>query len=181
MSNPKTMNFLSSAVFWGAVIILFGMSIILREVFHIHFPVFRVVIGILLIYWGIKMVSGGFGRSWSSNSTVFDHSTIFSNGSQKEYNVVFGHSTIDLFKIENKSGKYEVNSVFSHTNLILNDSIPTLVKMNAAFASVQAPGKVANGFGETSYTTSTYKENDPYVLIEANAVFGKIDIESKRW
>jgi len=181
MSNSNTMNFFSSAVFWGAVIILFGMSIILREVFHIHFPIFRVVFGILLIYWGIKMVGGGFGKSWNSHATVFDHSTVTSDGSQKEYNVVFGHSTIDLFKIENKSGKYEVNSVFSHTHLILNDSIPTMVKMNAAFASVVAPGKVANGFGETSYTTSAYKESDPYVFIEANAVFGKIEIESKRW
>jgi hypothetical protein len=74
-----------------------------------------------------------------------------------------------------------VNVVFSQGHLILNDSLPIKVKMNTVFGSSSAPDKSANGFGETTFTTSAYKEGSPYILVDANTVFGKLDIESRKW
>lgn len=176
------MSFLSSAAFWGAIIILFGLSIILKEIFHVHIPLVRIIFGLILVYWGVKMIAGGFNRSWNSNSAVFNNVKMEYDGSKKDYNIVFGHGVIDLFKIENQTDqKIEVNVVFGHGIIILNDSIPIKVSMNAVFGSAEAPDKSANGFGETSFTTSAYKEGEPSVRIEGNVVFGKLEIQSKRW
>jgi hypothetical protein len=182
MSNSKNMSFLSSAVFWGAIIILFGLSIILREIFHIHIPFVRIIFGFILLYWGIKMIAGGFNRNGNDHSAIFRESNMKYDGKQREYNVIFGNGTIDLFRIENNSTeKIEVNVVFGSGVLILNDSIPTRVSMNAVFGSVSAPDKSTNGFGESVYTTSVYKEGSPYVKVECNAVFGRVVIQNQRW
>ena len=176
------MSYLSSAAFWGFIIVLVGLSILLREIFHIHIPFVRILFGFILVYWGVKMIAGGFGRSWSSNSVVFNESNMSYDDSKKDYNVIFGSSTIDLFKMENKVGqKIEVNVVFGNGTLIINDSIPTLVEISSAFGSAQAPDKSVNALGKTSYTTSTYKDGEPCVFIKASVVFGRLEIQSKRW
>jgi predicted membrane protein len=177
------MSFFTSATFWGVIILLIGLSIILRELFHINIPFLRIVFGVILIYWGIRIISGGFGRSWNRNSAVFSEAKMKYDDRQREYNIIFGNGVVDLFKMEEpaENKKVEMNVVFGNGSLILNDSIPVKVKMQAAFGSVQAPNKSANGFGETVFTTSSFNENAPYTLVDASAVFGKIEIESKKW
>ena len=128
------------------------------------------------------MLTGGFNRDWGNRSGMFRESKMDYDETQREYNIIFGSGNIDLFKMQNTGNrKIEVNVIGGRGSLIINDSIPTKVKMNAVFGSAEAPDKRANGFGETVYTTSSFKEGEPYVLIECNAVFGKIEIESKRW
>ena len=128
------------------------------------------------------MIAGGFNRSWNTDGAVFGKAKMEYDGSKKDYSIVFGKGVIDLFKIENNSSqKIEVSVVFGHGVMILNDSIPTKVSLNAVFGSAEAPDKSANGFGETTYTTSAYREGEPYVRIEGNVVFGKLEILTKRW
>ena len=72
MSNIRPMSFLSTAAFWGVIIVLIGLSIILREVFHVNIPFVRIIFGVLLIYWGVKIISNGFypkiiRQSWRSS------------------------------------------------------------------------------------------------------------------
>ena len=177
------MSFFSTAAFWGVIIVLIGLSIILREIFHIHIPFVRIIFGVLLIYWGIKVITGGFVRSWGRSSAVFTEAKMKYDGDQREYNIIFGNGMVDLFKMETPSEnkKVEVNVVFGNGNLILNDSLPMKVKMNTVFGSSRAPGKSADGFGETSFMTSSYREGLPYILVDANTVFGKLEIESRKW
>jgi predicted membrane protein len=179
----RPMGFLSTAAFWGVIIVLIGLSIILREVFHINIPFVRIVFGILLIYWGIKIISGGFGRKWDRHSAVSNEAKMVYDDDQKDYDIVFGRGTIDLFKMQTpiQNKKIDISVVFGNGLLILNDSIPIKVKMTAVFGSAEAPDKSANGFGETTYTTSAYNENGPHILIDATTVFGKTEIQSRKW
>jgi predicted membrane protein len=181
MSRP--MSLFSSATFWGAIIVLLGLSIILKAVFHINIPLVRIVFGILLIYWGIKMISGGFGKRWSSNDVIFNEGSARYDDDKNDYNIIFGNGVVDLFKAETpaQKRKIDVNVVFGNGRLILNDSIPAKVKMTAVFGSAEAPDKSSNGFGESTFTTSTFSENAPYILIDATAVFGKLELESRKW
>ena len=89
----------------------------------------------------------------------------------------------DLFKIElpDKNRTLEVNVIFGDGKLILNDSIPTRVDISAALGSVHTPDRTTNGLGNSVYTTSSYRENIPFIRIKASAVFGKLIIENKRW
>ncbi len=177
------MSFAPSAIFWGVLIILFGLSIILREVFHINFPFFRVIIGILLIFWGIRVITGSSWKNRNSKSAMFSSADVAFDNSQKEYNIIFGRGNIDLFRSEkpDKTQKIEVNVVFGNGTLILNDSIPAQVEMNAVFGSVRSDTDKSGGFGSSVYSTSAFKQNEPYYKIEANAVFGSLNIENKKW
>ncbi|HNS12171.1 MAG TPA: LiaF-related protein [Bacteroidia bacterium] len=174
---------MSSAVFWGVLIILFGLSIILKEVFHINFPFLRVIFGIFLIIWGIKVISGSSWKNKNENTAIFSSANMSYENSKKEYNIVFGRGDIDLFKSEmpDRNRKIEVNVVFGNGNLIINDSIPTRVEMNSVFGNVRTDKDKASGFGSATYTTGTYNPNEPHYKIEANAVFGNLVIDNRKW
>jgi len=177
------MSYMSSAVFWGVLIIIFGLSIILKEVFHINFPFLRVIFGIFLIFWGIKVISGSSWKNRNEDSAIFTSANMNYDKSKKEYNIVFGRGNIDLFKSEKpeKNKKIEVNVVFGNGNLIINDSIPARVEMNSVFGNVRTDKDKTSGFGSASYTTSAYDPNEPHYKIEANAVFGNLVIDNKKW
>ncbi len=177
------MSFVSSAVFWGIIIILIGLSIILREVFHIHFPFLRVLFGLLLIFWGLKVLTGRSWKSRNHDAAVFSTANMSYDESKREYNIVFGRGNVDLFKSEvpSQNKKVEINVVFGEGNIILNDSIPAKVEMNSVFGRVRSKDEQTGVFGSSVYTTSAYRQDEPYFQIEANAVFGNINIENKKW
>jgi len=75
---------MSSAVFWGVLIIIFGLSIILKEVFHINFPFLRVIFGIFLIFWGIKVISGSSWKNKNEDSAIFTSANMNYDKSKKE-------------------------------------------------------------------------------------------------
>ena len=177
------MNFISSAAFWGVIIILFGLSILLREVFHVHIPFVKIIFGMLLIYWGVKMIAGGFGKSRQGNSAVFGEAQMEYDPQHDDYDIVFGSGTIDLFKMDApmKNKKIEVSVVFGNGTLIVNDSIPMKIEMNAVFGANILEGKQVNALGKSYSTTSAYKEGMPYVFLETNAVFGRLTIQNKKW
>lgn len=174
------MSLLSSGLFWGIVIVFLGFSIILREIFDVHFPFLRVLFGAVLIWWGVRMIAGGFQK----NETVaFSETDSGWDDGKKEYSVVFGRGNFDLFKAPpiTSDRKLEVNVVFGNGKLILNDSIPTIVKTNTVFGTTRTPNGTTAAFGETAFRTSTYKEGEPALKIETNTVFGQLEIETKRW
>jgi len=181
--NRYPMNFFSSAVFWGVIVILVGLSIILKAVFGIHIPFVRIIFGFIFIYWGVRMITGGaFGFS-RGNSAIFNQAHMNYDESQRDYDIIFGNGTVDLFKMEaNQTNKrIEVNVVFGNGTVILNDSIPTLVEMNSVFGAATSPDKTVNAIGKTTFTTSAYKANEPYVFIKASVVFGKLDVQTRKW
>ena len=177
------MTFFSSAIFWGVIVILVGLSIILRAVFGIHIPFLRIIFGFVLIYWGVKMITGGSFRFSRSNSAVFNEARLDYDDSQREYNIVFGSGTIDLFKMEANppNKRIEVSVVFGNGTVILNDSIPILVELSSAFGAATTPDKTLNALGKSTFSTSAYKANEPYVFIKASVVFGKLDVQVKKW
>lgn len=178
-----TTNVFSSGAFWGVVIVLIGVGLILREVFHINFPFLRLLFGLLLIYWGVKIIYDGFGKPTRRDHEMFSNDSHAYDGSRRDYNIVFGNSTIDFFKMEEPvaDSRCEVSAVFGNAIVLINENLPVKVKMDAAFGQVIAPGKSVSGFGENEYTTSSYDPSKPALVIEADAVFGKVEIRSRKW
>jgi len=183
MSKSRSMNFISSGTFWGVIIILFGLSILLREVFHIHIPFMKIIFGLLLIYLGVRVIAGGAWKNKTSNTSVFAESDMKYDPIHDDYDIVFGSGTIDLFKMETptQKRKIEVSVVFGNGTVIVNDSIPMKIEMNSVFGASVLEDKRVNALGTSYNTTSAYKEGQPYVLLETNVVFGKLTIQSKKW
>jgi len=183
MSKSRNMNFISSGTFWGVIIILFGLSILLREVFHIHIPFLKIIFGIFLIYMGVRVIAGGSWRNRTGNTAVFDESEMQYDPRHDDYDIVFGSGTIDLFKMETpvQKSKIEVSVVFGNGTVIINDSIPMKIEMNSVFGASILEDKRINALGKSYYATSAFKEGQPYVLLETNVVFGRLTIQSKKW
>lgn len=174
------MNFLFSSIFWGIVIIFFGLSIIFKAVFNLDVPVFRIVFSIIIIYIGLSMLTGTSGIKNTKNKAVFQEKKLEYQKNVSEYSVIFSKGDLDLTKIiltENKSIEYNV--VFGSGELTINSKTPAKITASAAFGETKLPDGNSVSFATTVYKTKAYKEGEKYLDLKVNAVFGGLEIKEK--
>jgi len=176
------MGFLFSGLFWGSVFILIGITIILKVVFDIEIPVFRLIFGFLFILIGIQIL---FGKPFmkrpfhaGEGDVMFTEGRQHFNPAQKEYNTIFGKNNLDLSGWNEKSGifRIEVNTIFGNTRVQIPEKIPLKIKSDTVFGNSLFPDQSVNGFGSHIYTSQSFKEGKPYLFIELNTVFGLSEI-----
>ncbi len=175
------MHFLFGGLFWGILLVLLGLTIILKAVFKIDIPLFRMVFALLIIYWGLKLLFGGSFLGSSGNTVIFSESKIESKEAGNEYNIVFGKSTIDLTDIDiSESGAVmEVNVVFGSGYILINPEIPTLIKVSTVFAESKLPKGNVSFFGDRTYKTKSYVDGENHLKLNIDVVFGNAIIEDK--
>ncbi len=175
------MSFLSSGVFWGAVLVIFGISILLKAVLHIDIPVFRILVGLIIIYFGLKVITGWHGFS-SSNSAVFSNVEISSRESIKgDYSVVFGKGVIDLSgaDIKDNTVTARVDTVFSDTTVFVDKNMPIKIQAESVFSGVKMPDGNEVSMGNLTYRSPSYKDGANCLKIKADTVFGSLKIINK--
>jgi predicted membrane protein len=175
------MGFIFSEVFWGVLLIILGASVVIKAVFHISIPIFPIVVAFILIYGGIRILMGGFGFEKSQNMIIFNDSTIKIASPKDTYNVLFGRGLIDLTAVTftKTTPKLQINTIFGGGVIRINPEIPVKIVVNSAFAEAKMPDGNEIQFGKSIYQSKTYKEDQNYLLIEANVVFGGLEIVDK--
>jgi predicted membrane protein len=168
------MSFVFSSLFWGLIVILIGLSIIVKAVFKIDIPVFRMVFAFLLIYWGIKIMFGNVFTRKSEGTVIFNEAKFDASSKNNEYNVIFGRSDVDMRNIDLSHGnvRAKVNIIFGSGTIYLSPEIPAIVKVETVFGDSRLPDRSVSSFGNTIYRTSSFKESEPHLQIELNVVFG---------
>ena len=171
----KTMNW---SIFLGVLLVLFGISLIVKVVFNIDMPVVRVVIALFLIYLGVRLFIGkDFGlisHHDNENTIVFGHRTIDKIEDDTEYNVVFGKGVFDLrnvYPADSQKIFIRLNTVFGSSDILYNDTIPLSIKSTSAFGGTKLPSGNTEAFGTYEFNTDT-AGREPLVRIETNTVFG---------
>jgi predicted membrane protein len=174
------MGFLFSGIFWGVVLMLLGLSIIVKMIFHIDIPVFRTIFALVLIYLGLRLL---FGWNWchkqNCHSTWFNNSTITATAAGSKYDVIFGQSKIDLRNITAIDGDREVNVdvVFGSADVLMNPNVPYIIKSDVVFGAASMPGQGDfSTFGEREYTSKAYVAGQPHVVVKLDVVFGRADV-----
>lgn len=177
---------MDSGLFWGLLLIIIGLSLILKVVFHIDFPVVKLIVAFFFIYIGIKILVGNFGVSMFKAGP---HDVAFGEGSfreifqpAKEYHVVFGKGNFDFRNVQlPDSGHTEVkiSTVFGASEILLNSATPVRVKSEAAFSGTQLPNGNSAVFGTVTYESENFDELKPYLLLKTEVVFGGVDIRRK--
>ncbi len=152
------MNILFGHLFWGILIILIGVSLILKG-FNISFPIFKIFIAIIIILLGVKLLIGGWGNTKNKEAP-----TKLYNATEHEYNAIFAAQKLDLTNIEPDASPLEINAVFGSFVVELPDDINFDFSTTAFCGSIDLPKKTAMDEAKTRGT----------VKIDANAVFGKI-------
>ncbi len=56
--SPHFMEFNMSAMFWGLLLIAFGITLILETILKIDIPFFKILFALALIYWGLSILLG---------------------------------------------------------------------------------------------------------------------------
>ncbi len=172
------MGFLFSSFFWGAVVILIGLSIILNAVFNIKIPVFSIIIALIFIYLGLKILFGSFGIKTSKNTVVFSSSDIKSSNKNEEYNIIFGRGSIDLSEVEldDEFLDYEINVVFGKGDVVIDPTKPVIVKVSSVFSGAHLPDGNVAAIGNNSYVSPGYVKGERYISVRADVVFGELNI-----
>lgn len=172
------MGFIFSSFFWGAVIILFGLSIILNAIFNIKIPVFSIIIAMIFIWLGLKILFGAFGVKTTKNTVVFSEGTLKVSEKNEDYNIVMGKGTIDLTEIEisEDSPNIEINVVFGKADVTIDSSKPIIMKVSSVFAGAHLPGGNVAAIGNNSYATPYYDRSKPHLVVKADVVFGELNI-----
>jgi hypothetical protein len=174
------MSFVFSGLFWGTIVVLIGLTIILNGVLGIRIPMVRIILGLLLIYWGVSLLAGMSFRRMSG-TTAFRETEVTNAEASGKQDVLFGKATIDLTGVQLKPGvnRYEVNTVFGHSVIRLSPATPAKVVVSSAFGGVRLPDGSNVAFGENTWRSPTFKEDSAYLYVKAAVVFGGTEIEAK--
>lgn len=176
------MGFFFGSVFWGIVLILAGASVILRSVFNIYIPVFRIVLAVIIIYFGVRMLLGHRVGYRDRSNIVFQERTVHLDGEQEEYNVIFGRGEIDLRDVvlQDAGGFMEINVIFGGADLIIDSEMPLKIKATTIFGDTKFPRGSSSPFGDTVYRSANYEEGAPHLTLETNVIFGSLRVIAKR-
>jgi hypothetical protein len=169
---------LFTQAFWGVFLIVMGVAIVLKVLLKVEIPLVRLFIALVLIYAGIGML---LDKGWNKSQRIvaFDGREVTVTGvPESEYNILFGHGVIDLtgVSLKGRNTLIKVNTIFAGSALKLNPAIPTRVSINYAFAGVQLPGTDSSFLGKKEYHTPGFREDKPYLQINADVVFGELSI-----
>lgn len=171
-------GFIFSEAFWGVVLILLGVSAILKSVFHINLPLLRIALSFFLIYIGVSLLLNGFHIKTDKNTVLFDHQRIEVSPLFAEYNIIFGSGRVDLGKSSpgQSPGKKEVNIIFSRGEIRVDPELPVKIEIEAAFAGVQLPDGNSLAFGDYTYLSRSYREGEGHILLQVSVVFGALEV-----
>ncbi len=165
---------LIDGIFWGILLIAVGAWFILRHYFPVRIPVLRVIVAILFIYAGVRvLVRGPEMRPLS----VFSEShQKYTPGWDRDYSIIFGTGDVDLTGVTlgGTGVRTQVNVVFGSGVLRFNPALPVRIDMSAAFGAVETPDGRSVSFGDSVYTTRTYRDGAPALVVHATAVFGRL-------
>lgn len=164
------MNFFFSGAFWGIVLILWGLSLVLKAFFpSIRLPLGTIFISICIIIFGIQLLVGGFGnkRSFSNKSVKHGYSEHKSRAYTEELNVVFSTDSLNLSSVDvsNQDRFIDVTAVFGRAILYVSEDIPVRLETDAVFGKVFKDSRL-----------KLASNDETALVIQAEAVFGSVDI-----
>ena len=176
------MGCLFNGMFWGVIIIIIGIIVIINVVFGTKIPIFPLIFGLFLIYLGVKVITG-ISCHRTSRSAIFEEKKIETESPTGKYDVIFGRNVIDLTNVQLKEGvsRIEVNTVFGSSVLKINPSMPIKIIASSAFGSARMPDGNMVAFGEYTYKSDSLKQSDQknYLLINLHVVFGSGEVVAK--
>lgn len=170
-------------VFWGVILIVIGVSIVFKVVFDVS--IFRIIIALAFILIGVKILVGKSAINIKSNESdvIFnDRKYTEFPTSSTEYNTIFGKSIFDFSEAPiptDKQFDLEFNTIFGGTEIHLPPGLPVRIKAEAVFGSAKLPNDNTAVFGSASYVSDHDSTITSFIHIEANAVFGNIEIIQK--
>ena len=172
---------MGAGLFWGAFLLLLGIALIIKVVFNVDFPVFKVLVGIFLILLGIKVLFGRFifpADRFNPEDTIFNERVYDNPESGKEYTVLFAKGVYDFTSVDLDKGNFnaKVSTVFGGAQIIIPRDKPVRIKADAVFAGAEMPDGNTAVFGSTIYESDTWSPDSAAIDIKVDVVFGGVQV-----
>lgn len=172
---------MGTGLFWGAFLLILGIALIIKVVFNVDFPVFKVIVGIFLILLGIKILFGRFvapSHNFDSEDTIFNEKVYDNPESGKEYTVLFGKGVYDFTGVDLSKGSFntKVSTVFGGTQIIIPRDKPVKIKADAVFAGAELPEGNTAVFGTTVFESDSWSSDSAGIYIKLEVVFGGVQV-----
>ncbi|NLJ07675.1 MAG: hypothetical protein GX437_08405 [Sphingobacteriales bacterium] len=163
---------MSQGIFWGILIIILGIVLLIKQLANLDIPVFRVMLGVFLVMLGIRLLffdSFKFGHQ-SGGDVVFGNKEMRFDPEIKKYDCVFGSMTVDISNIDySPEDNYEFNAVFGELNIVVNPKTYVKLKSDVVLGNIEIPQSVRS-YGYEDQVDS----NSIMFKAKAAAVFGSI-------
>ena len=170
------MGFLASGAFWGSLLILWGLSLIMGTVFHIHIPFFRIAFALIVIWIGVRMLTGGSSLCRTDRAVVFSETEFPAGKPQKDYQIVFGEGRVDLPSADQSKSPIAVNVVFGSARGRIDPKQALRGVASPSFGHVALPDGGTAAMGTSTWESKSAKGKDGVLEIRVNAVFGHIEV-----
>jgi len=172
---------MGAGLFWGAFLLMLGIALIIKVVFQVDFPVFKVVVGIFLVLLGIKVL---FGRTvfpshhFEPEETIFSDRTYDDPESGKEYSVLFARGVYDFTNVDLSKGSFhtKISTVFGGTQIIIPRDVPVRISADAVFAGAELPDNTTAVFGSSVYESDSWRPDSACIDIKVDVVFGGVQV-----
>jgi hypothetical protein len=172
------MGILFSGIFWGAMLVILGITVMLNVAFGIRLPIFRVLLALFFFYLGISLLSG-ITLTRTRGKDGAETRRLEAGKASSHHEVIFGRGVVDLSEItlkEDRITRVDVSTVFGSSVITVNPAVPTKVVVNSAFASARLPDGSSIAFGETAWTSDSLADCRSYVLVRVSVIFGTTEI-----
>lgn len=174
---------MGASLFWGLLLVILGLSLILRIVFNIDFPLFKILIAFVFIFLGLKILFGSFRVpvvETKENEVLFGEKRFTNPESDKDYSVVFGKGTYDFrdLDLKGQTQRIRISTVFGGTIIKLNKDMPVMIKVESAFAGTELPNGNSAVFGSSTYTSPDFNPDLPHLEIKLEVVFGGCEVRN---
>ena len=173
------------SLFWGLLLVVLGLSLILRIVFNVDFPIFKIFIAFVFIYLGIKILFGSFETKvhfyrGGEKDIIFGEKNFSNFEGNGEYNTIFGKGSYDFrgYDLKGETKRIKVSTVFGGTIIKLDKDLPVRIKVESAFAGADLPNGNSAVFGTTAYESPTFDPDKPYLDLKLEVVFGGVEVKT---
>lgn len=173
------MKFLLTGLFFGTLLILWGLSLIVESIFGITIPVLRIGFAVILIYAGLLLIKGMY-EAHNQKTIFFSQESIKADKENSEYyKIAFGQGTVDLSDIQpgDEPKRVQVYTLFGKATLIINPAVPTHIAATSILSGVTFPDKTIVSLGNYTYNTAPI-EQKPQIIIDATAVFSALEVKN---
>lgn len=172
---------MGAGLFWGAFLLIMGIALIIKVVFNVDFPVVKILVGLFLIFLGLKVLFGRFGMPhghFGPDDTVFNERVYTEPENGKEYSVLFAKGVYDFTGVDLSRGDFnvKVNTVFGGSVIKIRRDMPVRIEADAVFAGAELPDGHTAVFGSTKYTSESWSRDTASLNIKAGVVFGGLHV-----
>jgi hypothetical protein len=165
----------------GVGVIIIGIAIMFKGL-DILWDLFRIVIGGIIIFVGVKFLTGGFSDKSGGNKKKNDSTSGFipvsGNKRPESFKTSFGSNTYDFSGYKSSSGnkKVSVNVSFGKAQLRIKKETAYSITGNITLGHIQMPDGNSTSMGTLVYRSPAFKDDYPHLSITIEAIFASVEI-----